>query len=83
MIYSIGIGFEEAQNLVLEVLKEDYISLTKEINDLLKINKLEPYQLDDLEHCEKTRKAMKKIIKYYSVPNEANEFFDYVKNYVR
>ena len=81
--YSIGIGFEEAQNLILEVLKEDYISLTQDINSLLRINNLETYQLEDLEHFEKTRKAMKKIIKYYSVPGEAKDFFDYVKNYIR
>ena len=77
MRYNISIGYESAESLLIDILTDDYATVCKDISRLEEIEYLEPYQKEDLKHSRKIKKALKRVIKYYSVPGTMNQFFKY------
>jgi len=78
---NIDIDDEMSYRIVVESLKISFNDLTYEIRDLkhkVKLTgKLEScWQKQDLHDFRRTRKAMKRVLKYHMTPDEQKEFFN-------
>ena len=80
----IEIELEEAQNLVAQVLQEDFDFISKEINELRSKaynGYLRSYEAEDLSHNLDVRDAMKTLMQYYMTRNDYNEFMELQRVY--
>jgi len=68
--YYLGIGFEQAQDLVVKVMYDDLENVHNQIKAFDHIDKLSDNDEKELKHLKKVKKALKRIIKYYSPPDE-------------
>lgn len=76
---NLDIDFELADRITVANLQESYRSLTQEISNMevmMKTQKLKGYEYQDYEDAKKNRKAIKKVLRYFMVHNEAEEFFN-------
>ena len=75
MKYNIEIDDED---LVPQILKEDYLSLKKEIELLVNIgvNNLEAFQLQDMQDCTRWLNAIATLLMYYLPLTEAEQFLE-------
>jgi uncharacterized protein YicC (UPF0701 family) len=80
----IEIELEEAQNLVAQVLQEDFDFISKEINELRSKahnGRLKSYEAEDLSHNLDVREAMMRLMQYYMTRNDYNEFMELQRVY--
>jgi predicted nucleotidyltransferase len=80
----IEIELEEAQNLVAQVLQEDFDFISKEINELRSKahnGRLKSYEAEDLSHNLDVREAMRRLMQYYMTRNDYNEFMELQRVY--
>ena len=78
----IDIDYEAASSIIVSTLKEDYISLTEQINALKRKKKAKiimDHELEDLNYNKKFRKGIEVSIKYYMPFSEAKRFIKQVK----
>jgi hypothetical protein len=75
--YVIGIGFEQAQDLVVSVLYDDLENVYNQIKAYDDIDKLSDNDRKELKHLKKVKKALDRTIKYYSPPGEYLNPFAY------
>lgn len=76
---NLDIDFELADKITVANLQESYRSLSQEISNMeimMKTQKLQGYEYQDYEDAKKNRKAIKKVLRYFMVYNEAEEFFN-------
>lgn len=77
--YSVRVNFENAQNLVLDVLIEDFENTSNYIDNLKDKEFLDQYEKKELKRQIKIRKALKRTIKYYTVPGAMDSYFEVFK----
>lgn len=68
--YYLGIGFEQAQDLVVKVMYDDLENVYNQIKAYDDLNSLSDNDKKELKHLMKVKKALKRTIKYYSPPDE-------------
>jgi hypothetical protein len=73
---SLDIDFELADKITVANLQESYRRIGEDIERLEKLEVREPWQQEDYEQFKKYRKAIKKVLRYFMVYNEAEEFFN-------
>lgn len=61
-------------NIVLSVLKDDYIRLCKTITDLKSRDSLEDYQNEDLKDTTEYKQAIENVLRYYMYVGDAEQF---------
>jgi hypothetical protein len=75
-MYTIDVDYETLSKAMVDILIDDYRAVVKDIEDLNSIKNLKDYQKQDLEYNIKIKKALKKVIKYYSIPGSVDYMFD-------
>lgn len=73
----LDLDWEDSQKIVVEVLKEDFDSLTNDIQDYRRDRSyydLKPYEREDLDRWLKTRDAIYTMLNYYLAPDELDSF---------
>ena len=75
--FSLDLDHEVADKITVENLKDSYIRIQEDIENLLDdLDILEGFQLQDLKDYKKNRKAIKKTLKYFMTYEEAEDFFN-------
>ena len=75
--FSLDLDHEMADKITVENLKDSYIRIQEDIENLLDdLDILEGFQLQDLKDYKKNRKAIKKTLKYFMTYEEAEDFFN-------
>ena len=75
--FSLDLDHEMADKITVENLKDSYIRIQEDIENLLDdLDRLEGFQLQDLKDYKKNRKAIKKTLKYFMTYEEAEDFFN-------
>lgn len=80
----IEIDIEEAQNLVAQVLQEDFDFLSKEINQAKHnhmLSNMSRVEIEDWQNSMEVREAMKTLMRYYMTRNDYNEFMEIQRVY--
>lgn len=80
----IDIDYDTASDIIVSTLKEDFISLTEQINALKRKKKagtIMKHELEDLMYNKKFRKGIETSMKYYMPFSEAKSFIKNVKSY--
>jgi nitrogen fixation/metabolism regulation signal transduction histidine kinase len=71
----IDLDWEQSQEVVVETLKNDFISI---LNDYKKLQEdwlnLQPYQKEDMEDSKRYLEAIEVLLKYYMYIGDAEEF---------
>ena len=83
MAFNLEIDYELADKITLQNLKYAYFSFCVDIKNFenkKNANKLEEWQMEDLEYAKKMRKVFKKAIRYYMTESEAQEYFNGKEN---
>jgi hypothetical protein len=75
-MYTIDVDHETLSRATVDLLIDDYRSVVKDIEGLKSVKNLKDYQKQDLEDSLKIKKALKRVIKYYSVPGSVDYIFD-------
>jgi hypothetical protein len=78
----IEIELEEAQNLVAQVLQEDFDFISKEIRELQYLPRtMTSVEVQDWNNSMEVREAMKVLMRYYMTRNDYNEFMELQRVY--
>jgi len=77
---NIKLDHDQAENLVGQVLKENFEFISKEISEL-GLRSLRPHEVQDLKRNLEVRDAMKVLLTYYLTHNEQTEFFELQRVY--
>jgi len=77
---NVDLDHQQAASLVGQVLKEDFVFITKEINET-GLKTLLPHQVIDLQRSLEVRAAMKVLLTYYLTYEEYTEFFEIQRMY--
>lgn len=80
---NIELSNEQTESIIQEILKDDFESMSFDIARLSRRKDLADFELQDLEDFKSIRKAMKRLLRYYMVSKEANEFIDDVNLYIK
>lgn len=71
----IELDWEQTQDVVVETLKNDFISI---LNDYKKLQEdwqhLQPYEKEDMEDSKRYLEAIEVLLKYYMYIGDAEEF---------
>lgn len=73
----LNLDWEDSQKIVVAVLKEDFDSLTNDIQGCRKDRSyydLKPYEKEDLDRWMRTRDAIYTMLNYYLAPDELDSF---------
>lgn len=85
VIKNMDLGFEDAGNLVAQVLQVDFEFICKEVrelqNKLLSNKQLENHELEDLKNNREMRDAMKSLLRYYMTHRDYVEFMELQRVY--
>jgi hypothetical protein len=79
----IDVDYDTSSKIIVNTLKEDYVSLCEQIVALKrkkKAGKIKPHEKEDLEYNKKFRKGIEISLSYYMPFYEAEEFVNRVKN---
>ena len=78
----IEIDIEEAQNLVAQVLQEDFDFISKEIRELQYLPRtMTSVEVQDWNNSMEVREAIKTLMRYYMTRNDYNEFMELQRVY--
>lgn len=76
------LGFEDAGDLVAQVLQADFEFVSKEISELTyRLNTLKPHECEDLKNNIEVRDAMKRLLSYYMTKRSYVEFMELQRVY--
>lgn len=75
MNLSLDIDYELADRITVANLKASYEMIGREIDDLERIER-QPYQEEDYQYALKNRKAIKKVLRYFMLHSEAENYFN-------
>jgi len=70
----VDLDWEEAQKVVVSVLKEDFDSITNDINSYRAFTSLKEFEKEDLDNWMTTRDAIYNMLRYYLAPDELDVF---------
>jgi hypothetical protein len=80
----IELSYEQKGLVIQDVLMNDFENLSREIAELSSRSKnLDDFEVEDLEDMTKYRKAMKRLLRYYMVRAEADEFIASVEGDIK
>lgn len=77
----LDLNMVEAENLVAQILQEDFEFISKDINELRSKSDLKPYEGVDLARNIEVREAMKTLMQYYMVRDKYLEFMEMQRVY--
>ena len=80
---TIVLGYEQKESIVQEVLMDDFEGMCRDIAQLSARDDLEDFEREDLKDYKKNRKAMKRLLRYYMVRAEADEFIASVEGDIK
>jgi hypothetical protein len=80
MNLSLDIDYELADRITVVNLKDCYERIGNELRDLAAIEKIQPYQVEDMEHAIANRVAIRKVLCYFMTHLEAEEYFNGKEN---
>ena len=72
---SLDLDYEFADKITVVNLKDSYERLSEDIDALKAVKEREPFQEEDFIEYKKSRKAVKKVLKYFMTHEEAKEYF--------
>lgn len=72
-MYTIEMEYEQVDAIVKDVLKDDYKSICKNIEELRNKEDLAPFEQEDLNFDLKIRDAMRVVFQYYFSEREQEE----------
>ena len=75
MNLSLEIDYEMADKITVANLKDCYERIGNELRDLAAVEKLQPYQEEDMEDAIANRVAIRKVLSYFMTHEEAKEYF--------
>lgn len=79
---NMDLDFEDAGDLVAQVLQADFEFISKEINELkAKWNTLKPHEVHDWNRNMEVRDAMKTLMSYYMTKRSYDEFMELQRVY--
>lgn len=64
--FTVQLGYDAVDDIVLQVLKEDYLNTKKSIEDTKDVALL-PHEKEDLAYDKKLLKALKRVLRYRMV----------------
>lgn len=73
----IEINQEQIDKIIVEELQESYRIMSNDMITISAMKKIPPHRQEDYDDQKKTRKAMKKVLSYYMVKED---FEDWVKD---
>ena len=76
MNLTLDIDYEMADKITVANLKDCYERIGNELRDLAAIEKLQPYQEEDMEDAISNRVAIRKVLSYFMTHEEAKEYFN-------
>lgn len=76
MNLTLDIDYEFADRITVTNLKDSYERIGNEIRDLEAIEKRESWQEEDYQYALKNRKAIKRVLEYFMIHDEARDYFD-------
>jgi len=75
--FTVELGYEAIDNLVVECLKESYCGLIDDIERLENADReLRSFEKEDLKNFRKYRKGLKRTLKYYMVHEDFLAFME-------
>lgn len=77
----LDLNMVEAENLVAQILQEDFEFISQDINELRSKSDLKPYESVDLARNIEVREAMKTLMQYYMVRDKYLEFMEMQRVY--
>ena len=77
----LDLNMVEAENLVAQILQEDFEFISQDINELRSKSDLKPYEGVDLARNIEVREAMKTLMQYYMVRDKYLEFMEIQRVY--
>lgn len=77
----LDLNMVEAENLVAQILQEDFEFISQDINELRSKSDLKPYEGVDLARNIEVREAMKTLMQYYMVRDKYLEFMEMQRVY--
>ncbi len=76
------LGFEDAGDLVAQVLQEDFEFICKEIHELKrKMGSLRDFEVEDFKRTAEVHDAMKVLLSYYMKKRDYDEFMELQRVY--
>ena len=75
------LDFEDAGNLVAQILQVDFDFISKEINEMKRIPHFSDVQVEDWNNNVEVRDAMKTLMRYYMVKSDYDEFMELQRVY--
>lgn len=79
---NMDLDFEDAGDLVAQVLQADFEFISKEIHELkAKWNTLKPHEIQDWNRNMEVRDAMKTLMSYYMTKRSYDEFMELQRVY--
>jgi len=76
------IDLEDADNLVAQILKEDFEFVCKELRELKhNMGNLRDFEIEDFKRNAEIHDAMKILLGYYMTKNDYNEFMELQRVY--
>jgi len=77
----IELDFDQTQEVVVDTLKIDYLSIYDDYKALEKdFENLQPYQKEDMEDSKRYLEAIEVLLKYYMYVGDAEEFLHSAKS---
>jgi hypothetical protein len=76
---NVEIDIVTADRIVVETLKEDYLRVKENIQNiknLIKTDDVKSYVLEDLEYDKKLLKGIKRVLAYYMTHDECQKFIE-------
>ena len=79
---NMDLDFEDAGDLVAQVLQADFEFISKEIGELTySLTTLKPHECEDLKNNIEVRDAMKRLLSYYMTHRDYVEFMELQRVY--
>ena len=75
------LDFEDAGNLVAQVLQEDFDFISKEINEMKNSRQFSEVQVQDWNNSIEVRDAMKTLMRYYMTKQDYDQFMELQRVY--
>jgi hypothetical protein len=78
---NIELDYEEADNLMAQILQADFGFISNEINELIMKRSTTPVEIEDFKNNIEVRDAMKRLMRYYMKQSDYMEFMELQRVY--
>lgn len=77
----VDLDFEDANDLVAQVLQADFDFISREINEMNNIKQFSKVQVHDWNNSIEVRDAMKVLLRYYMTKSDYDQFMELQRCY--